>query len=152
MLESIRRKWHDAADGDAISAVMVDVDWFKQYNDTYGHQAGDICLRGVASVLHSIADEYQMTAGRLGGEEFGLLLCGSQRPTLETVLEDLRAGVERLAIEHRSSSFGIVTVSVGAVQTRKKRGVESGHREGFAIADRALYMAKGRGRNRVVII
>jgi diguanylate cyclase (GGDEF)-like protein len=151
-LESIRRKWHEAADGEAISAVMVDVDWFKQYNDTYGHQAGDACLRKVASMLQSIADEYQMIAGRLGGEEFGLLLCGSQRPALETALEKLRGGVEGLAIEHRGSSFGTLTVSVGASLTCKQGRVESAHRDGFAIADRALYVAKDHGRNRVVII
>lgn len=152
MLESIRSKWHDAADGEDIHAVMVDVDWFKQYNDTYGHQAGDTCLREVASVLQSIADEHQMIAGRLGGEEFGLLLCGSPRLTLETALESLRQGVERLAIEHRGSSFGIVTVSVGAALARKRGRVESAPRESFAIADRALYVAKERGRNRVIVI
>jgi diguanylate cyclase (GGDEF)-like protein len=152
MLESIRHKWHDAAEGDAMGAVMVDVDWFKQYNDTYGHQAGDTCLRKVASMLQSVADEYQMIAGRLGGEEFGLLLCDAQRPVLEAALEKLRAGVEHLAIEHRRSSFGTVTVSVGAALTHKHGQGESAQREGFATADRALYMAKDHGRNRVVVL
>ncbi|HKR43343.1 MAG TPA: diguanylate cyclase [Paraburkholderia sp.] len=152
MLESIRSKWHGATEGEEIHAVMVDVDWFKQYNDTYGHQAGDTCFREVASVLQSIADEHQMIAGRLGGEEFGLLLCGAPRLMLETALEDMRLGVEELAIEHSGSQFGIVTISVGAALSRKRGCAESAPREGFAIADRALYMAKERGRNRVMII
>ncbi|MES2010706.1 sensor domain-containing diguanylate cyclase [Cupriavidus sp. UME77] len=152
MLESVRRRWHETADGEEIGAVMVDVDWFKRYNDAYGHPAGDTCLREVASVLQSIADAHRMLAGRLGGEEFGLLLCGAPRPALETALEDLRLSVERLKIEHRGSPFGSVTLSIGASLARKKGAVEPGSREGFALADRALYMAKADGRNKVVII
>lgn len=148
MLESIGRKWHETAEDEDIEAVMVDVDWFKQYNDTYGHPAGDECLRAVASVLQFVAETYQMIAGRIGGEEFALLRCGSARPPLEEVLEHLRGGVEGLAIEHRSSPFGIVTVSIGASLTRKQGRVESAHREVFAIADQALYTAKKDGRNR----
>lgn len=151
MLESIRRKWQDEAEGEKIGAAMIDVDWFKQYNDTYGHPAGDTCLREVASVLQSVADEYQMIAGRLGGEEFGLLVSGSGLPALEGALERLRAGVERLSIEHRYSDFGIVTVSVGASLTCKGGRTESEHRELFAVADQALYAAKNAGRNRVVL-
>ncbi|KDP89541.1 diguanylate cyclase [Cupriavidus sp. SK-3] len=149
MFESIRRKWQETADDEDIEAVMVDVDWFKQYNDTYGHPAGDDCLQAVGSVLQFVAEKYQMIAGRVGGEEFALLRCGSAFPPLEEVLERLRVGVEDLAIEHRSSPFGIVTVSVGASLTRKQGRVESTHREIFAIADQALYTAKKDGRNRV---
>lgn len=152
MLESIRRKWDEAADGDEMGAVMVDIDWFKQYNDTYGHQAGDACLRRVASVLQSIADEHQMIAGRLGGEEFGLLLCRLPPPALEAALEKLRAGVARLAIAHRRSPAGVVTVSVGAAVRRRLGSTDSAHQTTFAAADRALYRAKNNGRNRVVIL
>ena len=63
------------ADREEISrrSVVVDVDWFKQYNDTYGHQAGDHCLRQVASVMQAAADSERITVGRMGGEAFGLL-------------------------------------------------------------------------------
>lgn len=152
MLESIRRRWDDAEDGTEMAAVMVDIDWFKQYNDTYGHQAGDACLRTVASVLQSIADEHQMIAGRLGGEEFGLLLCGLSRPALEAALEALRARVMQLDIAHRRSPAGVVTVSVGAAVKCRQGSSEAARQTTFAAADRALYSAKGNGRNRVVIL
>lgn len=106
-------------------------------------------MRSVASVLQSVAEKYQMIAGRIGGEEFALLRCGSASPSLEEVLEHLRVAIEGLAIEHRHSPFGIVTVSIGASLTRKQGQVESTHREVLAIADQALYAAKKDGRNRV---
>ncbi|MFM0053324.1 GGDEF domain-containing protein [Caballeronia grimmiae] len=151
MLESIRRQWQDAETGERIAAVVIDVDWFKQYNDTYGHPAGDDCLRKVSSVLQIVADEHQMIAGRIGGEEFGLLGATTNPGPLETALERLRAGVEGLSIEHSKSCFGFVTVSVGAATTRKGERAYIDHHELFAAADRALYRAKNDGRNRVVV-
>ncbi len=151
MLESIRRSWDGAADGTEMGAVMVDIDWFKQYNDTYGHQAGDACLRQVATELQSIAEAYKMIAGRLGGEEFGLSQCGLQRPTFEAALEKLRAGVASLAIQHRQSPAGIVTVSIGAAVTQRTGSTDLARQMTFASADRALYRAKAEGRNRVVM-
>lgn len=151
MLESIRRTWDDAADGVEMGAVMVDIDWFKQYNDTYGHQAGDACLREVANVLRAVADEHKMIAGRLGGEEFGLSQCGLQRLAFEAALEDLRAGVMNLAIEHRQSPTGVVTVSIGAAVTQRIGSNDLARQTTFESADRALYRAKAKGRNRVVM-
>ncbi|SDD76673.1 diguanylate cyclase (GGDEF) domain-containing protein [Cupriavidus sp. YR651] len=152
MLESVRRTWDGAADGEAMGAVMVDIDWFKQYNDTYGHPAGDACLRQVASVLQAIADEHRMIAGRLGGEEFGLLLCGLPRLAFEAALEKLRASVMKLAIDHCRSPTGVVTVSVGATVTHRAGSTDLARQTTFAAADRALYKAKEGGRNRVVIL
>lgn len=151
MLESVRRKWNDAEEGAWMGAVMVDIDRFKQYNDTYGHPAGDACLRKVAAVLQAVADEHQMIAGRIGGEEFGMLLSGLSRKEVETALEKLRLGVMRLAIEHSRSSAGVVTISVGAALTQRRAGEGSTSQAVFAAADRALYEAKNSGRNAVVI-
>ncbi|MDE1181054.1 sensor domain-containing diguanylate cyclase [Paraburkholderia sp.] len=152
LLESIGRKWYEARDGEGIGAVVVDVDWFKQYNDTYGHPTGDTCLRDVASVMQEAADGDRVIAGRLGGEEFGLLMLDAKPAAFEAMVEQVRSGVARLGIEHRGSPFGVVTVSIGASLTVKDTLSRLSHRDGFASADRALYMSKHDGRNRVTVI
>lgn len=152
MLESIRRTWDAASAGVEIGAAMVDVDWFKQYNDTYGHQAGDSCLRQVASVLQRVADEYRLIAGRLGGDEFGVSHCGLQPNAFESALEALRAGVFNLAIAHAHSSTGVITVSIGGALTQRAGNTDLTRQQTFATADRALYRAKAAGRNRVVVL
>ncbi|KXU87442.1 diguanylate cyclase [Paraburkholderia monticola] len=152
LLETIARRWKEARDGDVMGSVVVDVDWFKQYNDTYGHQAGDHCLRLVASVMQTAAaDSERIVVGRMGGEEFGLLVLEAQASTLEDTLETLRQGVADLAIEHRASPLGVVTVSVGASLTRISELSRPAHRDGFLSADRALYRSKHNGRNRVTL-
>lgn len=151
MLESIRQKWHDAQPGDWLTAVMVDIDWFKQFNDTYGHPAGDVCLQKVAAVLQDVADKYQVIAGRMGGEEFGMLLSGQPRGEVPAILEKLRRGVMQLDIAHRHSTAGVVTVSVGAALTQRSALEGANSQAAFAAADLALYRAKHAGRNAVVI-
>ncbi|WCM17983.1 diguanylate cyclase [Paraburkholderia bryophila] len=151
LLESIARRWKEARDGDVMGSVVVDVDWFKQYNDTYGHQAGDHCLSKVASVMQAAADGEGIIAGRMGGEEFGLLVLHAQPAVLQRTLETLRQGVVDLAIEHRASPLGVVTVSVGGAMTRIDESSRALHRDGFASADRALYRSKHAGRNRVTM-
>ena len=150
-LESIARRWKEARNGDVMGSAVVDVDWFKQYNDTYGHQAGDHCLRQVASVMQAAADGERIVVGRMGGGEFGLLVLQAQSAALEQTLETLRQGVVDLAIEHRASSLGVVTVSVGASLTLINEFSRSAHREGVASADRALYRSKHSGRNQVTM-
>jgi diguanylate cyclase (GGDEF)-like protein len=147
MLESIRRKWREAAPEESITAVMVDIDWFKQFNDTYGHPAGDVCLQRVAAVLQAFADEHHGIAGRMGGEEFGLLLSGLPEHAIPPILEQLRCSVAALAIAHRHSHAGVVTVSVGAALALGS----SSSQAAFATADMALYRAKHAGRNAVVM-
>jgi diguanylate cyclase (GGDEF)-like protein len=141
----------EAQDGDMMGSVVVDVDWFKQYNDTYGHQAGDHCLRNVASVMQAAADGERIIVGRMGGEEFGLLVLHAEAAALADTLETLRQGVVDLAIEHRASPLGVVTVSVGASLTRISEPARPAHRDGFASADRALYRSKHGGRNQVTM-
>ncbi|HZZ13587.1 MAG TPA: sensor domain-containing diguanylate cyclase [Paraburkholderia sp.] len=149
LLESIALRWKEAGEGEVLGSVVVDVDWFKQYNDTYGHQAGDLCLRQVASVMQSAADGERVIAGRMGGEEFGLLVRGANRAGLEQTLDALRQGVVDLAIEHRGSPLGRVTVSIGACLTKMGALPRPLYRDAFASADGALYQSKHGGRNRV---
>lgn len=149
MLENTRQKWRDAADGDWFAAVMIDIDWFKQYNDTYGHQAGDDCLRIVAETIQSVADTHHLVAGRLGGEEFGLIYSGTERPALEAALEQLRADIADRAMTHAGSPLGHVSVSIGAALMRKSHDDPSSAKVQFAQADEALYVAKREGRNTV---
>lgn len=151
MLESIRRIWHDAQPGDWLTAVMIDIDWFKQFNDTYGHPAGDACLQKVAAVLQAVADEHKVIAGRMGGEEFGMLLSGLPRHEVQPILEQLRRGIMELSIAHRHAASGIVTVSIGAALTQRAVPDPASSQAVFAAADLALYRAKHAGRNAVVI-
>jgi diguanylate cyclase (GGDEF)-like protein len=151
MLESIRRKWQDAQPGDWLAAIMIDIDWFKPFNDTYGHPAGDACLQKVAAVLQAIADEHKEIAGRMGGEEFGMLLSGRPRHEVQPILDRLRHGIMKLSIAHRHSESGIVTVSIGAALTQRAVPHSASSQAVFAAADLALYQAKHAGRNAVVI-
>lgn len=132
-----------------IGILMIDVDNFKKYNDTYGHLAGDEVLKGVgAAMLRSVSRPTDLPA-RFGGEEFVVLLPASPLESLLTVGERLRANVEELKIPHVASTVcGHVTVSVGgAVMVPAPNDVMLTLVEA---ADKALYEAKETGKNRVV--
>jgi diguanylate cyclase (GGDEF)-like protein len=149
LIETIRTQWA-APESATLGAVIADVDWFKAYNDTYGHQAGDDCLRAIAAEVQSVAKSHGLIAGRLGGEEFGLLCADTDPARLQDALEQLRANVEAQALQHQASPFGRVTLSIGASLTRKAPG-PGDHRASFATADQALYAAKAAGRNCVIL-
>jgi diguanylate cyclase (GGDEF)-like protein len=131
-----------------LSLLMIDVDHFKLYNDTYGHPEGDACLTRLGEVLSGIAAETMGVAGRYGGEEFCLLLpnTGAQR-ALE-IGEMVRTAVQALGLPHMTSSHGTVTVSVGVAATLPTEAQTPG--ELIEAADATLYAAKHRGRNAVV--
>lgn len=139
--------WSKAAfAGEPISMLMLDVDFFKRYNDSYGHPAGDACLIQVAQVLTEVADEQGGIAARLGGEEFGLLLPACTLAAARHAAEALCAGVRARRIEHRASAVGRhVTVSIGVAQVWPQGG--SGAQALLAAADQALYRAKAAGRD-----
>lgn len=130
-----------------LSVIMLDVDFFKLYNDTYGHQIGDICLQKVAGVLISHAMRSGDLAARYGGEEFALVLRNTDVNAARFLAEKIRIAVEALKIEHSSSGIAsYVTVSLGVCALVPESGQL--HQALFDCADKALYEAKRNGRNR----
>jgi len=131
-----------------LSLLMIDVDHFKLYNDTYGHPEGDACLTRIGEALSGIAADTLGFAGRYGGEEFCLLLPNTAPQRALEVGEMVRACVQGLALPHTTSSHQTVTVSVGVAATLPNNAQTPG--ELIEAADAALYAAKHRGRNTVV--
>jgi diguanylate cyclase (GGDEF)-like protein len=130
-----------------VGLLMVDVDHFKAYNDIYGHQAGDRCLRQVARELELIARRPFDLAARYGGEEFTVLLYGTNLAEALDLAEAARRGVEKLEIPHTGSdSWGVVTISIGVASVMPQVDVDGNLL--IDLADKALYRAKGNGRNR----
>ncbi len=146
--EKLREYWGDWQRlGTSFAVVLVDVDFFKKYNDCYGHQEGDRCLVLVANALSTVVKKFNASIGRYGGEEF-IVLARLGRPELVTQFaEAIRATVESLGLAHelRRDGTSIVTVSVGAAFTRSQTGAKL--EKVINEADRALYLAKANGRN-----
>jgi diguanylate cyclase (GGDEF)-like protein len=134
--------------GSALSLLMIDVDHFKLYNDSYGHPEGDACLTRIGETLAGIAAETMGFAGRYGGEEFCLLLPNTDVQKALEIGELVRAAVQDLALPHMTSSHGIVTASVGVAGTLPNDAQAPA--DLIEAADAALYAAKHRGRNAVV--
>ena len=131
-----------------LSLLMIDVDHFKLYNDTYGHPVGDTCLSRLGETLAGIAAETMGFAGRYGGEEFCLLLPNADAARAREIGELVRSAVGELALPHATSNHQYVTVSVGVACTRPNDSQRPG--DLIEAADAALYSAKHRGRNTVV--
>jgi diguanylate cyclase (GGDEF)-like protein len=131
-----------------LSLMMIDVDHFKLFNDTYGHPEGDACLTRIGETLSAMAAETMGFAGRYGGEEFCLLLPNTDAARALEIGEMVRAAVQDLAMPHATSSYQTVTVSVGVASTRPNTAQRPG--DLIEAADAALYAAKHRGRNAVV--
>jgi len=133
--------------GTMLSALFIDIDHFKRFNDTYGHAAGDSALALVAECIESVIRRPGDIAARYGGEEFVVLLPNTSTEGTARVAELLRAKVEALGIAHAPSPHGVVTVSIGCTTSFacKERDPVSLLSE----ADEALYIAKTSGRNRV---
>jgi diguanylate cyclase (GGDEF)-like protein len=142
-------EWMKAQQCDSeLSLLMIDVDHFKLFNDSYGHPEGDACLARLGETLAGIAAETIGFAGRYGGEEFCLLLPNTDVTRALAIGEMVRAAVQDLAMPHVTSSHQIVTVSVGLACTRPNDAQRPG--DLIEAADAALYAAKHRGRNTVV--
>lgn len=133
--------------GAPLAVMLLDIDFFKQYNDTLGHQAGDDCLKAVASILkHKVRRAGELVA-RYGGEEFIIVAAGADRARASELAESIRTAIEESAMEHAGSAVGVVTVSIGIAAGFPQRQARA---EDFvAQADAALYRAKQSGRNRV---
>ena len=132
------------------SVLMIDVDDFKRYNDTYGHLAGDEVLRSIAAALHRRFLRPADLAARFGGEEFVVILPKTPIASLQALAESLRSSVEEMSIPPRASTVGeCVTVSSGGASTTPQR--EDSFILLIEAADEALYEAKRLGKNRVVM-
>ncbi|MBB1594275.1 PleD family two-component system response regulator [Achromobacter sp. UMC46] len=148
--EYLNAEWQRARrDGREISMLMIDVDHFKSYNDTYGHIAGDEALKRVANTIFASCDRSTDLAARFGGEEFALVLPGTPAGSARLAAEKLRRAVEAMQIPQKDTGSGPwLTVSIGtatAVPTQDQPCTDL-----ILVADRGLYQAKRQGRNRVV--
>ncbi len=130
-----------------MSLLMLDVDWFKYYNDQYGHPAGDVVLCQVARILLDSVRRPGDLAARYGGEEFVVILPGLDAGAAGVMAERVRARVEALAITHAHGLSGRVTISIGVAEL----DLDDAHGAETLVgqADAALYRAKAGGRNRV---
>lgn len=132
-----------------LGFMMIDVDYFKMYNDTYGHLEGDVVLKEVANVLRHFTKRSTDFAFRLGGEEFGLLFECERVYSAEGYANKIKESIENLKIKHMHSHTGYVTVSVGLVV--KQYNEIKGSNELYKCADKGLYKAKQLGRNQVIL-
>jgi diguanylate cyclase (GGDEF)-like protein len=130
-----------------FSLLMLDADLFKAYNDTYGHQAGDKVLRGIADCIKAGINRPADLAARYGGEEFAVLLPDTDHMGAFHIAEAIRARVFATALEHEKSPYGVVTASIGLACIYPRQTEDSAKL--LRAADDALYLAKASGRNRV---
>ncbi len=148
--EFLQMEWNRAArDQMPLSLIMIDVDDFKRYNDTYGHLAGDEILKKVAEAVHVCFGRPADFTARFGGEEFAVVLPSTPAPGARVLGETVRGHLEALMISHPESTVGrFLTLSVGVATTVPK------HKDRFRAlidaADKAMYQAKHTGKNRVV--
>ena len=143
-------EWSKArASGEALSLITLDIDFFKQYNDSYGHPQGDLCLKQVAELLADTAARTRDLCARLGGEEFMLLLPATNEEAAHVIARRFMRMLARAAIPHRNSRVAdVITVSIGIATI-----VPGAHDTQDALVDLAdarLYAAKNGGRNRIV--
>jgi diguanylate cyclase (GGDEF)-like protein len=148
----IQRAWQQAVrEEERVAVLLVDIDCFKDYNDRYGHQAGDECLRAVAVSLSQCARRPMDFVARYGGEEFAVVLYEASREYVAEVLTRIQRSIAELNIPHEASRVASrLTVSIGAAfilpsSTRTYEGL-------IQLADEALYSVKEQGRNRVVVM
>ncbi len=130
-----------------LSVLMLDVDFFKAYNDTYGHQAGDRALRCIADNIAASINRPGDLAARYGGEEFAIILPATNQAGALHIAETIRERVLNLALPHKEGHYGVVTVSAGVASVSPRQATDPA--ELLRAADDALYEAKASGRNRV---
>jgi len=149
--EHLARLWPQAVGrSGTVALLLIDIDHFKAYNDTYGHQAGDQALRLVARTLQMFIRQPLDLLARYGGEEFVAVFSDVDFQGAKATADRIRQAIEELAIDHRGSPIGKVTISVGVAVVEPTSGRNP--RGALQLADQALYEAKVRGRNRVEIM
>jgi len=146
--EALASEWaRSQRSGNPLALAMIDIDWFKAYNDHFGHLAGDDCLRGVAGVLARCAARSTDLVARYGGEEFAIISPSTTAAQMQTVVLNVQHTLAAMALPHPATPSGCVTLCIG-VATRVAQAGEAPESL-VAAADRALYQAKASGRNRV---
>jgi len=148
--EYLNQEWQGMSREQApLSLILCDIDFFKTYNDTYGHQAGDSCLQQVAHAISCAVKRPTDLVARYGGEEFAVVLPNTDAKGAVQVAERIRAGVKALQIPHCSSPSQSVTLSLGVTSTVPAN--EFFPTTLIGIADQALYQAKDQGRDQVIV-
>ena len=133
-----------------IAILMLDIDEFKKYNDTYGHLQGDECIKNIAAVLKNTVKRKTDIAARYGGEEFIVVLQDTDKDSVIKVSKEIMRGIKDLNMEHIESTHGVVTVSIGIVYEVPHKNQNPA--EFIEKADEALYYSKNNGRNRVEFV
>ena len=148
--ERLVQEWIRAQrDKTPLSLAMLDLDFFKTYNDHYGHSAGDHCLQAIARAIQQPLRRPADFCSRYGGEEFAVILPNTDSTGAQHVLEEIRQAVLNLAIAHGFSSIApTLTISIGFTTAVPTAG--NTPEQALRIADNALYLAKLQGRNRIV--
>ncbi|TCT23709.1 diguanylate cyclase [Thiobaca trueperi] len=148
--ETLAQEWERAQRaGTALALMLLDIDYFKRYNDHYGHQAGDDCLRRVAQVLRDSVHRATDLVARYGGEEFVVVLPDTPVAGAGVLAEAMCQAVSALAIPHAASPLGRVTVSLGVAGKIPLLNHDAGML--IKCADQALYQAKAAGRHQVAV-
>ena len=148
MDETLTREWMRAIrDGTSVSLLLIDVDYFKLYNDIYGHLAGDACLQAIATAIQSRLRRPPDMLARFGGEEFVIILPNTPAAGAATMSETVLRAVEACAIPHSGSPYGSVTVSLGCATMTAS--LETCTKDLIKAADDAMYRAKSNGRNQI---
>ena len=148
--EFLANEWKRARrDSTEISLILIDIDHFKLFNDTYGHLEGDECLKKVARALKETVRRPTDLVARFGGEEFAIVLGGTDAEGAMTIAREVFSNVLKLQIPHnRSETFGYLTISIGVATTFAKSDLTEA--ELVKAADQALYQAKENGRNQII--
>ncbi len=150
--EFLEKEWHrNMRYNNPVSLVMGDIDFFKNYNDRYGHQAGDDCLKQVAAILNNIAKRPGDLAARYGGEEFAVILSGTDLKQAGVLAENANKKLRKIRIPHSDSQVAdYVTLSFGVASIIPKYGTKP--YDLIKAADKALYKAKNSGRNQIILV
>lgn len=147
--EKLMYEWRrERRDAQHLSLLMIDIDHFKRFNDTYGHQQGDKCLRRVAEVMTEVVFRPADLVARYGGEEFGIILPATDIEGAGVVAQRIQERLAAMEIAHAAGEEGRITLSIGIATTAPADGESS--ESLLSAADDALYRAKHAGRNRVV--
>ena len=143
--------WQQACDkAQPLAVILMDVDWFKDLNDQYGHQAGDDCLRRIARILEQVPGNSQEIAARYGGEEFVIVLSGLDGQNALAVAQSIGKAIEKEGIPHNKGPAGAVaTLSAGVACCYPPANMAP--EDLLKKADAALYQAKANGRNNSVL-